>query len=598
MDFRKRFQIAAMMADAYPNFEDFAIDGMSFLGFPTTEMQADIAEFMEKGPRLRMIMAQRGEAKSTLAALYAVWRLIQRPADIVLVVSGGEKQASEVANLIIRLIMTWDILEYLRPDKAAGDRTSVEGFDVHYVLKGLNKSPSVACVGITANLQGKRADLLIADDIETTKNGLTAVQRGQLLLLSQDFSAICTHGDILYLGTPQTKDSIYNTLPSRGFTVRIWPGRFPTEEEVLKYGDRLAPFLSERIKQDPSLQTGGGIDGTKGKAADPGRYTEEDLVEKELDRGPEGFSLQYMLDTSLSDAARQQLKLENLLVANYDWQRLPEVQVYQKATRYEVQLPADFPIPLQRMYHPVAVDCQFVRPTERPMMYIDPAGGGADELGIGISVPIGPYIHLLYVAGLKGGLTDENGEKIVELVRTYGVSLVKCESNMGHGLFETNLRAVFGKHADMAKVGVIGEYSTGQKERRIIDSFVSATQRHRIIIHQGVFDGDRESGKHHSQDKRTGYSFFYQFENITTDRNSLEHDDRLEAAAGAVRHWKAVLVLDENKAAEARALAGAKEFVDNPMGYEDHQPKRARGIISSIYRRRDGRSGNRGGRGR
>ena len=585
MDIRLRFAHAALMAEQYENFELFVADAMAFLGFPITDMQGDIALYMENGPRLRMVMAQRGEAKSTLAAIYAVWRLIKRNSDRILVVSGGEKQASEVAYLIIRLITSWDIMEYLRPDKTAGDRTSIEGFDVHWALKGTEKSPSVACVGITANLQGKRADLLVADDVETTKNGLTVTQRGQLLLLTKDFSSISTHGDILYLGTPQTKDSIYNTLPARGFNVRIWPGRYPTQEEQEKYGERLAPFLAERIKANPSVTKGGGLDGSKGKPADPGRYTEEDLCEKELDQGPEGFQLQYMLDTSLSDAARQQLKLENLLVANYDWERLPEVCVYQASQKYQVDLPADFPIPLQKMYYPVAVDCQFVKPQEPPMMYIDPAGGGADELSCAVSVAVGPYIHLLDVAGLKGGLTDANAERLVDRVRKYGITFIRVESNMGHGLFEINLRAILAT-AGLGHVGVHGEYSTGQKERRIIDSFVTATQRHRIVIHQQVFESDAACGKQHSLEKRTQYSFFYQFQNITTDRNSLIHDDRLEAAAGAVRHWKAVLVVDEDKAAEIRKVTEAREFMDNPMGYPDHKRKQPKGISRSIYKRR------------
>lgn len=596
MDNRVRFAHAAAVAEEYADFNDFVMDGMAFLGFDTTEMQADIALYMQAGPRLRMVMAQRGEAKSTLAALYAVWRLIQRPNTRVLVVSGGEKQASEVATLIIRLITTWDILEYLRPDKLAGDRSSVEAFDVHWALKGLDKSPSVACIGITANLQGKRADLLLADDIETSKNGLTVVQRGQLLLLSKDFSSICTHGDILYLGTPQTKDSIYNTLPQRGFDVRIWPGRFPTEEEQAKYGSRLAPFLSERIKADPSLTRGGGLDGTKGKPADPKRYNEQDLCDKELDQGPEGFQLQYMLDTSLADAARQQLKLENLLVANYDWERLPEVQVYQAAPKYAAKLPDGFPIPLQVMYHPVPTDCAFVPPKDAPVMCIDPAGGGADELGFAVSTAIGPYIHLLDVQGWRGGMSQENVIRILLCALKYGVEAIEVESNMGHGLFEINLRGEIAKAKKeleekldtpvtaalkasedsvpklidkLGKMGVTGKYSTGQKERRIIDSFVSATQRHKVIVHQQVFDSDRACGQQHSIEKRQQYSFFYQFANITTDRNSLPHDDRLEVGAMAVRRWKGVLTTDEDKAAEKRAEADAKEFVANPMGYDD-----------------------------
>lgn len=590
MDIKQRFAHAEHVASFYENFVDFAEDGMTFLGFPLTEIQANIAEFMEQGPRLRMVMAQRGEAKSTLAALYAVWRIIQRPSTRVLIVSGGETQASEVATLVIRIIMNWEILEYLRPDKSAGDKTSVEGFDVHYALRTtVDKSPSVACIGITAQLQGKRADLLIADDVETTKNGLTMTQRAHLRLLTQEFSSICTHGDILYLGTPQSKDSVYNTLPGRGYLVRIWPGRFPNDEELEKYGDRLAPLLAERLAANPSCRTGGGIDGTKGQPTDPQRYSEEALCEKELDQGPEGFQLQYMLDTSLLDAMRQQLKLSDLVVANFDWEQVPEIIPYQADPSNLVPLSSDFPIPMTRMYYPASTKAVAFAPLQNKMMYIDPAGGGADELGFAISGSLGPYIHALDVGGLKGGLTDENGAKLIDLVRKYDLKYIKCESNMGAGLFEINLRAILAKHDDLQDVGVFGEWSTGQKEKRIISRLVGAMQRHRVIVHRQVFESDLVYGKQHSIDKRHDYSLWTQISNITTDRNSLPKDDRLEAFAGSIYHHKAVLMEDETKAAQARREAAALEHINNPMGYPDQKHKvgkGARGLLDARHRRK------------
>ncbi|WP_236516495.1 hypothetical protein, partial [Escherichia coli] len=64
----------------------------------------------------------------------------------------------------IRMLETWPLLCYLKADPTRGDRTSFAGYDVNCDLKPLDKSASVACVGITASLQGKRADLLIPDD--------------------------------------------------------------------------------------------------------------------------------------------------------------------------------------------------------------------------------------------------------------------------------------------------------------------------------------------------------------------------------------------------------------------------------------------------
>jgi hypothetical protein len=578
MEAKARFAQAAILAEQYADFRDFAVDGMAFLGFDTTEMQEDIAEYMQNGPRLRMVMAQRGEAKSTLAALYAVWRIIQRPSTRVLIVSAGEGQASEVATLVVRLIQTWDILECFRPDRMQGDRTSTLAFDVHYTLKGLDKSPSVACAGITSNLPGKRADLLIPDDIESNKNGLSATQRSQLMHLSKEFSSICTHGDILYLGTPQSKDSIYNTLQGRGFEIRIWPGRYPTEEEEERYAGRLAPYVVQHMQAHPALRTGGGITGLRGQPTDPGRYTDADLVEKELDKGPEDFQLQYMLDTSLVDAMRQQLRLSDLVVANFSPELLPEIIAWQAAAKYEVELGPDFPIPMAKMYYAVPTESTFVAPKD-VFMFLDPAGGGADEIGVGVACALGPYIHVLDVAGLRGGLNPENEEELCAIIRRNKVSRIRVESNMGHGLFEINLRAILNKHDDLKTVAqaVTGEYSTGQKEKRIIDSLVSAMQRHRVVMHRQVFESDARYGKKHGHEARTGFSLWYQMANITTDRGSLPHDDRLEAVAGAVREFKFVLDQDEHKAAAARALAAHTEFMNDPMGYGENSNKSGRG---------------------
>ncbi len=581
MDIRMRFAAVALLAEQYESFRDFAEDGMRYLGFDLTDMQADIAEFMQSGPRLRMVMAQRGEAKTTLAALYAVWRIIHRPSTRVLIISAGEDNSNATATLIVRLIMTWDILECLRPDRTAGDRTSTEAFDVHFSLKGLDRSPSIACAGITSNLPGRRADLLIPDDIESTKNGLSATQRAQLLHLSKEFSSICTHGDILYLGTPQSKDSIYNTLQGRGFEIRIWPGRYPgiridaktgeQQDEVELYGGRLAPFVLNKMLADPSLRVGGGLDGSRGQAADPQRYTDADLIEKELDKGPEDFQLQYMLDTSLVDAMRQQLRLSDLIVANFAPDLLPEVIGWQAAAKYEVELGPDFPIPMAKMYYAPPAECNFVAPKD-VFMFIDPAGGGGDELAAGAACAVGPYIHVLDVLGLKGGLNDANEKEIIEFVRRNKVSRIKCESNMGHGLFEINLRAVFNTHDDAADLRhmaqcITGEYSTGQKEKRIIDSLVSAMQRHRVVMHRQVFESDKRHGLQHGHESRAGFSLWYQLANITTDRGSLPHDDRLEAIAGAVREFKHVLDQDAKKAAQQRKATELKTFLHDPMGY-------------------------------
>jgi hypothetical protein len=111
-------------------------------------------------------------------------------------------------------------------------------------------------------------------------------------------------------------------------------------------------------------------------------------------------------------------------------------------------------------------------------------------------------------------------------------------------------------------------------------------QRHRVILHKRVFESDERYGKQHGAEKRNLYSVFHQMSSITTDRNSLVHDDRLEGLAGCVRHWKDVLLMDENKAAQARAKAASSEFMKNPMGYDEPSGPTAKGTRKQVHMRR------------
>jgi hypothetical protein len=309
-----------------------------------------------------------------------------------------------------------------------------------------------------------------------------------------------------------------------------------------------------------------------------------------------------MLDTSLADAERQQLRLSDLVIANFDPDLVPEIMVYQTGEKNRVQLPADFPVPMTLLYHPVVPDrVQYLKPPER-MMFIDPAGGGKDEIGYGVSTAVGPYIHVLDVGGLKGGLTDENCTTLCDLILEMRCTLIRVETNMGHVLFEKALLAELAKRSlgyycgktdrvhppepFFKSVGVVSEFSTGQKEKRIIDSLVSPMQRHRVIVHKRVFESDKKYGAQHGAEKRVLYSVFHQMSSITTDRNSLVQDDRLEAMAGCVRHWKDVLVQDENKAAQARAQAANAEFMNNPMGYDEASRQVHKGTRAKVHSRR------------
>jgi hypothetical protein len=573
MKAEERVKKALLVKELYPEFVPFCQEVMEFLNFSMTWMQEDIALYMQTGPRLSMVQAQRGEAKSTIACIFAVWCLIQNPSMRVMLVSGTEDKAEENGTLIFRIISRMPLLDYLIPDKLAGDKTSVLEFDVHWSLKGIDKSASVVCKGITSGIAGYRADILIPDDIETNKNGLTHTQRAHIELLSKEFAAICTHGRILYLGTPQTKDSIYNNLPARGYDVRIWPGRFPTVEEIEHYAEFLAPAILARMeKLGARCRTGRGLDGSRGWSTDPQRYSESDLESKELDGGPEYFQLQYMLDTSLADATRQQIKLRDLIIGDFDKDNVPEVVGWAAEPKLRLELDAQFPVTKAELYRPAYISDVFTQ-LKNITMTIDPAGEGGDELAFATGGSIGPYIHCTGIGGLKGGLSDDNLEKLAVLVEQLGVKRVLVEDNMGAGTVRKLILNYFlsiGANGQQRLPGVSVEdyHSSGQKERRIIETLRPVIQRHRLIVHRNAFDMDLEYLKQYPMDKRNVRSIFLQLSSITIERGCLDKDDRADALEALVRELSPALVMDETKASAARAKAEFKMFRDDPMDKE------------------------------
>lgn len=560
-----RWEELRLVQEHYKNFLDFLEDVMVMLGFSVTDIQADIAGFLVYGPKWLMVQAQRSQAKTTIATAFAVWCLIHSPAHRVLIVSAGGTQANEISTLIVRIIMTMDVLECMRPDKMAGDRTSTEAFDVHHSLKGVDKSPSVACVGIGANLQGKRADLLIADDVESAKNSLTAHMRAQLLDLTKDFVSIAV-GRIVWLGTPQSGDSIYNTLPARGVTVRIWPGRYPTADQMKNYGDHLAPLLVERIKRDPTLQTGGGLLGTQGKPIDPALLDEETLQAKELNQGEAFFQLQHMLNTRLTDAQRYPLKPEKLVLLDVTTTLAP-MQVIRTVSQATKDLMAgDFPF---KVSLPHSVSAEMAK-YELVWSYVDPAAGGAngDETAYAVGAFLNGNVYLLAVGAVPGGYEDDKLNELADKLLRFPIAGVTIEKNLGYGAFSTIFTTKLVKKAADLGVPVPSiedDLVIGMKEARIIETLEPVMGRGSLIVTSDCLEEDRLCCARYSSADKQLYSFVYQLAKMQKVRNALVHDDRADAIEGLVRRFQRLLVADQDKAADKHRAAALQEAMHRAM---------------------------------
>jgi len=492
---------------------------------PPTPIQYDICEYLQHGPRRRVIMAYRGVGKSWLTAAYACWLLWKDPQHKIMVVSASKERADAFSVFVKRLIDTMPELHHLR--SRPEQRTSNLAFDVGPALP--DQSPSVKSVGITGQLTGSRADTIIGDDIETPKGVQTVVQREKLAELVKELDAVLKPGgEVVYLGTPQTEESLYNKLPERGYSIRIWPARYPKDaKHRAMYGDRLSPLIADAFDANHKLAW---------RNCEAIRFSDDDLMEREASYGRSGFMLQFMLDASLSDSERYPLKLSDLIVMDVDREVAPIRVVYSSGPEYIVGDVPSVGFTGDRLYRPMYVAPEMEAYTGK-VMAIDPSGRGGDETGYAVIGMLRGMMHCRRAGATKGGYDDEALETLAHIARAEQVNTVIIESNFGDGMFQKMLSGVLARIYPCS-IEEVKHYGTS-KENRIIDALEPVLNQHRLIMDATVLRADQKS------DQR--YQLFYQLTRITRDRGALRHDDRLEALAMAVKFWADQLARDVSK---------------------------------------------------
>lgn len=284
---------------------------------PPTKCQIDMGRTLaDPNNRKFILQAFRGVGKSFITCAFVVWTLWNNPQLKILIVSASKERADANSIFIKNIIDLLPFLSELKP--RPGQRDSVIAFDVGPTQP--DHSPSVKSVGITGQLTGSRADIIIPDDVEIPSNSSTAGAREMLWTRVTEFAAILKPlptSRVIYLGTPQTEMTLYKELEdNKGYSTIIWPAQYPrTQEENLYYGDRLAPMLREEYDE--------GYEILQGQPTDPVRFDMDDLRERELEYGKGGYTLQFMLNPNLSDAEKYPLRLRDAIVCAVDPKRAP-----------------------------------------------------------------------------------------------------------------------------------------------------------------------------------------------------------------------------------------------------------------------------------
>ena len=528
----------------------YVVDG----GKKLAAVQREIAEFINEPNRFAVVHAQRSQAKSTVARAYALFRIIHNPKFRVLIMTGESGLATKISKSIIDSIYAFPELKCLWPDIAAGDRSSVKWFDVHHSLRGDLPDPSIAARGIFSGIQGMRADLIIADDIEMLRNSETAGKRERLLNTFRDLPSICPQGRILALGTHQTTESIYNSFPDMGFKQMFWPGRVPTVEQRGWYGDALAPSI-QALYENPENRVGHGLDGQQGIATCPEYLGEEVLNFNEKVQGPAFFQLQHMLNPKLQDMGIKPLKSNDIRVVALDrFDRLPMVLNVQGVMIHREG---------DQSYEMTRVVPDYSAMMEAPYVFavIDPALGGlksGDRTGYSVFGVVGGYLYVLDMGSWVGGYTTELMEKWAVTLAKYKPSEVFIESNAGNGALTYAFRPMLLKYADSIhwSVSLSDFRETGQKEVRGINRLAPVIGRGALVMTEGALRGMEESLSDLPLDKRMRYRALYQITNVTRQKNSLLHDDTFDALSSGVEISKERLAIlsDPVKSQEQASL--------------------------------------------
>jgi hypothetical protein len=236
-----------------------------------------------EGETRLLLMCFRGAGKSTVVGLYCAWLLATDPTLRLIVLSAETTLATKMVRSVRQIIRRHPLCRHIRPrgpSEWAADR-----FTVH--RPGAGRDPSMLARGISANITGSRADVVIVDDVEVPNTSDTAAKREELRArLAEIEFVLVPGGTTLFIGTPHTEDSIYADA-----------GR-----------DGAAPYLAgfSRLRI-PLLDA-------EGNSAWPDRFTAERVSAMRRRVGPRAFNAQMQLEPQPPEDAR----LDPAAMVRYD----------------------------------------------------------------------------------------------------------------------------------------------------------------------------------------------------------------------------------------------------------------------------------------
>ena len=523
-----------------------------------TRAQYAIADYLQSGPKRLQIQAFRGVGKSWITGAFVLWTLFNNPEKKIMIISASKERADNMSIFLQKLIIETPWLSHLRP-KSDDARWSRISFDVNC---SPHQAPSVKSVGITGQLTGSRADLMILDDIEVPGNSMTELMREKLLQLCTEAESILTPKDdsrIMYLGTPQTTFTVYRKLAERNYRPFVWPSRYP--KDITPYEGLIAPQLQEDI--DNGAQSG--------ECTDPDRFDDDDLLQRESAMGRSNFMLQFMLDTSLSDAEKFPLKMADLVVTSVNPTEAPDNVIWCSDPKNIIKDAPTVGLPGDYFYSPMQLQGEWT-PYQETICSVDPSGRGTDETAACYISQKNGFLYLHEVRAYRDGYSDATLLDILKGCKKYNATTLVVETNFGDGI----VSELFKKHLQQTKQNIFVDEvrANVRKEDRIIDSLEPVLNQHRLVVDRSVIDWDYSSNKEHPPEQRLLYMLFYQMSRMCRMKFAVKHDDRIDCLAQGVKYFTDSLSISAQKQIDLKKEEEWNDilqgFLDDPQSSANH----------------------------
>ena len=525
-----------------------------------TRAQYSIADYLQNGPKRLQIQAFRGVGKSWITGAFVLWTLFKDPEKKIMIISASKERADNMSIFLQKLIIETAWLSHLQP-KSDDSRWSRISFDVNC---SPHQAPSVKSVGITGQLTGSRADLMILDDVEVPGNSMTELMREKLLQLCTEAEAILTPKDdsrIMYLGTPQTTFTIYRKLAERSYRPFVWPSRYPRKGKLSQYEGLLAPQIQEDLD----------IGADEWGVTDPDRFSEEDLLEREAAMGRSNYMLQFQLDTSLSDADKFPLKMADLVVTSVNPTSAPDNVVWCSDPANVIKDAPTVGLPGDYFYKPMQLQGEW-GPYDETICSVDPSGRGSDETAAAYISQRHGFLYLHEMRAYRDGYSDDTLLDILRGCRKYNVTKLVIETNFGDGM----VSELFKKHIQQRQqyIDIEEVRANVRKEDRIIDALEPVLNQHRLIVDRAVIDWDYRSNKDSAPESRLLYMLFYQMSRMCREKFAVKHDDRLDCLAQGVKYFTDALSISAQEQINLRKQEDWNDmlegFINDPQSMTNH----------------------------